>query len=304
MARPKKIGIDYFPLDVDMFEDEKILPALITNQHAENIIIRLMCALYRNGYYIEYNTGIKTKIAYKGRVKVDDIDEVVQALLESGFFNHKLYLEHRILTSKGIQERWRIAVRKRVLGVELEYWLLDEPSVKKEEETPKRAEETPKKEPENPQKKVKESKVNEKKVSKGKRGETPPLIPTNKLPSVNYNSVINLYHEKCPTMPRVTVLSEHRKRAIRARIKELGMASVVIMLKIAGESKFLNGNNKINWSADFDWLFSPKNFVKVIEGNYSKNNEGYAKDKSNNSKEKLLADFEQRIKTTMGGQGS
>ena len=45
MARPNKIGLDYFPLDVDIFEDEKI--SAISGEFGikgEITVIKLLCA--------------------------------------------------------------------------------------------------------------------------------------------------------------------------------------------------------------------------------------------------------------------
>ena len=69
-------------------------------------------------------------------------------------------------------------------------------------------------------------------------------------------------------MPGVKVLSKSRKRAISARVKEHGKTLVAEMLKKAGESQFLNGDNDRNWTANLDWLFNPTNFAKVIDGCY------------------------------------
>ena len=55
MVRPRKEGLDYFPLDVDIAADEKVeyieakfgLVGFAT-------IIHLLIAVYRNGYYINW----------------------------------------------------------------------------------------------------------------------------------------------------------------------------------------------------------------------------------------------------------
>lgn len=160
MARPQKIGLDYFPLDVDIFEDDKIIPVLIENENAENIIIRLMCSLYRNGYYIEYNKNLVTNVAYRSRVPIENVEGVIKSLIESGFFNKNIFTEHSILTSSGIQKRWKLATRKRVVSYELEYWLLPQCSNNTAEETELMAEETELITPESTQKKLKEIKLN------------------------------------------------------------------------------------------------------------------------------------------------
>ena len=54
MARPKKSGLSYFPLDVDFFEDPKI-KILRARYGRDGIVfyIYLLCEIYRQGYYIQ-----------------------------------------------------------------------------------------------------------------------------------------------------------------------------------------------------------------------------------------------------------
>ena len=64
MARPNKNGLDYFPLDVDFLEDEKMLA--ISGEFSvkgEIITLRLLCEIYRNGYFVEYSGLLKNKLA-------------------------------------------------------------------------------------------------------------------------------------------------------------------------------------------------------------------------------------------------
>ena len=56
MARPTKEGLDYFPLYVDIFEDEKI--EAISGEFGikgEIVVIKLLCATYKNEYFILWN---------------------------------------------------------------------------------------------------------------------------------------------------------------------------------------------------------------------------------------------------------
>lgn len=114
MARPQKIGLDYFPLDVDFFEDEKILA--ISGEFAvkgEIIALRLLCEIYKNGYFVEWSELLKNKMARLGGLSAGLIDEVVIKLVKYGFFDESLFCEHKILTSSGIQKRFFEAVKRR-----------------------------------------------------------------------------------------------------------------------------------------------------------------------------------------------
>lgn len=59
-----------------------------------------------------------------------------------------------------------------------------------------------------------------------------------------------------------------RQDAVRARVRERGKNSLVKVIENAAKSDFLNGKNDRGFIATFDWLVSPNNFIKVLEGNY------------------------------------
>lgn len=102
--------------------------------------------------------------------------------------------------------------------------------------------------------------------------------------SVPYDEILNLYHTYCPSLPKVLVLNDNRKKSIKARYKEykedLGIFEV--LFSKAEESDFLKGNNPRGWKANFDWLIKASNMPKVIEDNYANNkqsaksNDGWA----------------------------
>ena len=102
----------------------------------------------------------------------------------------------------------------------------------------------------------------------GKTQTLPLEIPTN---TEVVKQVVAVYLEKCAKMPSIRVLTDKRKSAVMARISQHSLATVYEMLTIAGNSEFLNGKNNRGWVADFDWLFKPENFVKVIERKYENN---------------------------------
>ena len=83
------------------------------------------------------------------------------------------------------------------------------------------------------------------------------------------------YHRHCKGLPPIRTMTPKRQRAIMARIEEHGEASVLEMLEIAGRSSFLAGQNSSQWTATFDWLFKPTNFVKTLERNYDDKTKQY-----------------------------
>ncbi|KOC33879.1 Lin1244/Lin1753 domain-containing protein [Clostridium botulinum] len=131
MARPQKSGLDYFPLDVDMDQDDKI--ALIEAQHGIlgfAIVIKLLMKIYKSSYFYEWTE--KEQLLFSNRVNVDinEVNVVINDCVKWGLFNSDLLETHKILTSKGIQRRYLEAVgRRQKVKMSEEYLLLDNETV-------------------------------------------------------------------------------------------------------------------------------------------------------------------------------
>lgn len=115
MARPNKEGLDYFPLDVDFFSDEKI--GSISGEFGikgEITAIKLLCAIYRNGYFILWNDALKMSLL-RGLpgISLELLEQIVTRLVRWGFFEQTLFSTVSVLTSKGIQERYFKAIKRR-----------------------------------------------------------------------------------------------------------------------------------------------------------------------------------------------
>ena len=129
MARPKKIGLDYFPFDVDFFEDEKIVA--ISGEFGikgELAVIKLLCAIYRNGYFIEWSEMLQMKMLHslKG-VSLELLKTIVLRLVRWGFFDKTIFDSTSILTSVGIQKRYFEAISRRKNDYDYPYLLIDFP---------------------------------------------------------------------------------------------------------------------------------------------------------------------------------
>lgn len=95
-----------------------------------------------------------------------------------------------------------------------------------------------------------------------------------KRDSTNYQEIISMYNDTCVSFPKVTKLSENRKKAIRARLKVYTPDDFKKMFEMAESSSFLKGANSRNWSATFDWLINDSNMAKVLDGNYQDRQQG------------------------------
>ena len=109
MARTIEEGLEYFPLDVDFFDDPKIL--LVEEQYglkAGYVASRLLCWIYRNGYYTPWNDDMALVFAKRvgNGITHAFVNDVVNALVKRSFFDKALFERCAILTSAGIQKRW------------------------------------------------------------------------------------------------------------------------------------------------------------------------------------------------------
>lgn len=128
MARPQKSGLDYFPLDVDMDQDDKI--TLIEAQHGIvgfAIVVKLLMKIYKNSYFYEWTEKEQLLLSKRVNVDINSINVVINDCIKWGLFDSNLLETKQILTSKGIQARYLEAVGRRTkVEMKKEYLLLDE----------------------------------------------------------------------------------------------------------------------------------------------------------------------------------
>lgn len=108
MARTIKRGIDYFPFDVDFFQDIRIRK-LIKYQGGKAVTVYalLLCTIYKNGYYAEWDKELPFIISEQSGYTEAYIQEVIDCCLNIGLLSKELFESDKVLTSKGIQERYR-----------------------------------------------------------------------------------------------------------------------------------------------------------------------------------------------------
>ena len=91
-----------------------------------------------------------------------------------------------------------------------------------------------------------------------------------KTPPIPYKEIVDEYNSICAGLPKVTIISDKRKKAIKSLCenKDIGRSGISMAFSRAMESDFLKGDNKSGWKANFDWILKPANIVKILEGNY------------------------------------
>lgn len=120
-------GIPYFPTSTNFF-DEEVMELLEAKYGilASYSVMRLLCKIYKEGYYISWGQEQSIIFARKigGEMKSELMGRIVELLLEKGFFDKGSYVEHGILTSEQIQKVWLQAiVRRKIDFSQLPYLL-------------------------------------------------------------------------------------------------------------------------------------------------------------------------------------
>ena len=115
MARPLKSGIDYFPLDCNFMKDIKVRKILrACGPGAIAVIVNLLCTIYQgDGYYMLWDEDTGFLIADDVGVKESFVHEVVKTAVQVDFFNAAMFDTRGILTSIGIQRRYKEATARR-----------------------------------------------------------------------------------------------------------------------------------------------------------------------------------------------
>ena len=86
---------------------------------------------------------------------------------------------------------------------------------------------------------------------------------------VDYNEIMSLFNRICTGFPQITKMSDRRRKAIKDRLNSgYSIQDFETVFRKAQASDFLKGANDRNWSADFDWMISDGNMVKILDGNY------------------------------------
>lgn len=99
-----------------------------------------------------------------------------------------------------------------------------------------------------------------------------------------FQEIADIYNEKLGSvLPCVQTLSPKRQKLLKARcemrIGEHQLNTTAFWERyfdFVSKSDFLTGKSKSGWTADFDWLITETNFIRVIEGTYNNQRGGNA----------------------------
>ena len=260
-------GINYFPIGVN-FMEENAMEVIEAKYGIKGpaIVLKLMCKIYKEGYYIRWDEEQCLIFANKaGReVQTEEVKGIIKILFIKGILDENSYREDGILTSESIQKVWLEATkrRKRELS-ELPYLIVkpekengkpDAPSTPQETQQPELFKEE--KTPVNPknvvhhvavdaknacdsrQSKVKESKGEENKElppsapPKGKEEEWKEDSASLPIPGYAFNTMTHNYSGLIDTLKRLSVTDTGEVNSI-LRLSDYGRKGTTVWKLIA-----------------------------------------------------------------------
>ena len=281
MARPLKDGVDYFPKDTDFYEDDKVrLLRAEFGSKGMYLLDYILCDLYgKNGYFIKWDKN-KCYLVSDGAgcgCSPEFVAEFISGCIRCSFFDKRVFEMFGALTSVGIQRRFirMLNSRENFTFIE-EYFLLDTSDKKdvpqgilnklafkkvSDKENEVKSKDNPDKSKVNSQSRIEENKVKENRVEESR-------IDNSHRLTAPYEQIKDMYNSICTSYPQLRSMSDNRKKAIKARLRQYSIDDFKCLFEKAENSSFLKGANNRNWSATFDWLIKDSNMAKTLDGNY------------------------------------
>ena len=260
-------GINYFPVGVNFMEENamEVIEAKYGIKGSA-IVLKLMCKIYKEGYYIRWDEEQCLIFANKaGReVQAEEVQGIIEILFTKGILDRNSYQENGILTSESIQKVWMEATkrRKRELS-ELPYLMVKPEKENRKADTPPALQEIQQPElfkkektPVNPknvvhhvavdaknacnsgQSKVKEKKAEENKElppsapPKGKKKEWEEVSAPLPIPGYAFNTITHNYPGLTDTLKRLGITEAGEVNAI-LRLSDYGRKGTRVWQLIA-----------------------------------------------------------------------
>lgn len=116
MARIRKNGIDYFPMDTD-FMNHRVVRRIMKREgdRTLGILVSLFSCIYAGeGYYVVADDTFYDDLSASFYDSTpDDVRRIVEAAVEGGLFDAALYARNRTLTSADIQRQYLFITKRR-----------------------------------------------------------------------------------------------------------------------------------------------------------------------------------------------
>lgn len=123
-----KLGIDYFSLETDIKDDDKIFNLKyrygMSDEDSADFdhaaawaaygrFIELLAAIYHEGFAIEVTKQKELRLSQQLGMGVKELREFIETCVEVGLFEESFWKSDKVLTSHGIQKRYFHAVKRR-----------------------------------------------------------------------------------------------------------------------------------------------------------------------------------------------
>jgi len=99
------------------------------------------------------------------------------------------------------------------------------------------------------------------------------------VPEVDFEEIITIFNQVCHGLPEAR-LTKERNNAILKILETYTLQDIGDVFKNVSQSDYLMGK-VVSWKANFNWIFTPTNFIKILENNYKNNTANGNQPKSN-----------------------
>lgn len=86
--------------------------------------------------------------------------------------------------------------------------------------------------------------------------------------SKQVDEFISLYHDVCKSLPKIRVVTDKRKKAIKTLLSKISLEEIKEAFEIIEKTPFLKGDNDRGWKPNIDFLVRHDNIIKILEGFY------------------------------------
>lgn len=261
MARPRKEGLDYFPLDVNFFDTVPIRRIkMACGPSSVSAIISLLSRIYSNGYFIEWTADMPFLIAESVGISEGAANEIVKKAVQIGYFDATLYQKFAILTNREIQEVFLEATKKRTGKNSInEDYLIPEvlaPDNVSVAETRVFESKT----------EVCDTEMQQSKVNKTKKSLIVPDEERAKSTVVE-QELVEFYNRECSQMPPIANIDKRTRARIAVLVSRHSRPWLLNALKKAASTPFVNGTGEgVRFSKPFSWVVA--NLENIDAGQY------------------------------------
>ena len=288
MAREQRKDVDYFPHECTHGRKMHIIETRYGND-GYAVWFKLLEQLGKaNNHYIDISEEM-TLMFLTSVFKVDEETtlKILSDLSKLEAIDKELFEDHKIIWSEKFCKSIEDAYKKRKQSMFSKYDILSlinfnperiEQKNGKKALNPERNEHQSSEKVVNPPEVIPKEEYSKEKESKEEENKEKKITPNGvvdlknqpTVPKIDFSNLVLFFNDNRGVMPEVKKISDVRKNRISSLEKQYGKKSILTVIEKSRDSPFMQGDNKEGWVANFDWIFKPANFLKILEDNYAK----------------------------------